>query len=452
MKTRTLAHASWFLAGLGLVFLGAAAAAVAESGSSEPLGSIGHAIRERGLLFGFLAVFFGGLALNLTPCAYPMIPITLAFFSGQSATKSRRRTWALAILYVSGMALSYAVLGLLAAQAGALFGAWLQHPAVLVVIAGAIVGLALSMFGLYDLQMPSFITRRLSRAPTGLLGAFSMGLVFGVVVAPCIGPFIGSLVLYVAEQSRPVLAFFLFFVLGLGMGLPYLVLGVAAHRVRHLPKAGAWLVWSKKALGLVLLGLALWFIRGLLPEWLLRPAVAVLLCAGGVYLGWLERSRSHGWRFQRLRWAAGAVLVGAAVAVLWPQPPAVPGVQWVPFSQTALEEAQRAHRPIVIDVYADWCLPCVELDHVTFRHPDVVAALQGVTTLRLDGTQELSPEAEAFATRYRVFGMPTVLLFDRTGKERMTLRLLGFEGPREFLKRLAVVLERAGDAAVEPFR
>ena len=167
MTTRTLTHASWFLTGLGLVFLGAAALVGAQSGSSEPLSWVGHAIRDRGLLFGFLAVFFGGLALNLTPCAYPMIPITLAFFSGQSATKSRRHTWALAMLYVSGMALSYAVLGLLTAKAGSLFGAWLQHPAVLVVIAGIIVGLALSMFGLYDLQMPSFVTRRLSRAPTG---------------------------------------------------------------------------------------------------------------------------------------------------------------------------------------------------------------------------------------------------------------------------------------------
>ncbi len=342
----------------------------------------------------------------------------------------------LAAFYVLGISLSYAALGMLTAQAGALFGFWLQKPAVLIIISLAIIGLSLSMFGVYDLQLPSVITRRLGRASDGPLGALGMGLVFGLIAAPCVGPFVGSLVLYVVEQGRPALGFLLFFVLGLGMGLPFLVLGVAANRITHLPKAGAWLVWSKKVIGVVLLGLALWFLRTLLADWVLRAAVVGLLVLGGLYLGWLERTRARSARFRWARWIMGLVLIASAVAVVWPQPPPVGTVNWVPFSEAAFDAARREGRPIVLDVYADWCLPCKELEHVTFQHADVTIVLNTMTTLRLDASQDLPAEAEAFADRYHIVGMPTILLFDRNGKERADLRLLGFEGPEEFLARL----------------
>jgi len=423
----------WFACCLGL--LSGAAHAATDPSPSHPLAWISEAIQHRGLLFGLIAVFFSGLALDLTPCVYPMIPVTLAFFSGQ-AKRSTAHTARLAAFYVLGISLSYAALGMLTAQAGALFGFWLQKPAVLIIISLAIIGLSLSMFGVYDLQLPSVITRRLGRASDGPLGALGMGLVFGLIAAPCVGPFVGSLVLYVVEQGRPALGFLLFFVLGLGMGLPFLVLGVAANRITHLPKAGAWLVWSKKVIGVVLLGLALWFLRTLLADWVLRAAVVGLLVLGGLYLGWLERTRARSARFRWARWIMGLVLIASAVAVVWPQPPPVGTVNWVPFSEAAFDAARREGRPIVLDVYADWCLPCKELEHVTFQHADVTIVLNTMTTLRLDASQDLPAEAEAFADRYHIVGMPTILLFDRNGKERADLRLLGFEGPEEFLARL----------------
>ena len=354
---------------------------------------MGDLISHHGLGLGLVAAFLGGLALNLTPCVYPMIPVTLAFFSGQAAG-SWRRTALLAACYVVGLSVSYAILGVLAARTGALLGSWLQQPAVLVGIAVVIVALSLSMFGLYDLRPPRVLTDRLGLASAGAGGAFVMGMVVGLLAAPCIGPFVLSLLLLVSQLANPVIGFLLFFVLGLGMGLPYLVLGMTANRLGRLPKAGAWLVWSKRVLGVVLLGVALHFVWPLLP--------------------------SHAWR---------------------PTPQAASSmVAWEPYSQAAFARAGRAHRPILIDVYADWCIPCVEMDHVTFHHPDVVQALAGVTTLRVDATRGVSDEAGELLERYHVYGAPTVLFFDRNGQEQEALRLSGFATPKEFLERLKRIL------------
>ena len=351
-----------------------------------------HLLSSHGL--ELVAVFFGGLALNLTPCVYPMIPVTLAFFGGQAAGSWQRSGW-LALCYVFGLSLSYALLGVLAARTGALFGSWLQQPAVLIVIALVIIALALSMFGLYDLRPPRVLTDRLGQASAGASGALVMGMVVGIVAAPCVGPFIISLLLLVGQLANPAAGFLLFFVLGLGMGLPYLVLGIAANRIGRLPKAGAWLVWSKRALGVVLLGVALHFLWPLLPSQAARIPT---------------------------REAASSL------------------VRWEPYSQAAFAHAQAAHRPVIIDVYADWCIPCVEMDRVTFHHPDVAQALAGVSTLRVDATRGVSDEASQLLERAQVYGAPTILLFGRDGRERADLRVEGFETPEEFLERLKRIL------------
>ena len=409
----------------------------------EPFGWLTELMHRHGVWVGLPAVFLGGLALNLTPCVYPMIPVTLAFFSHQ-ASGTTRRIVLLAVCYVLGISLSYALLGLLAAQTGALFGSWLQSPLVLVWIALAIVSLALSMFGVYEIRLPSAIANRLGAASTGLGGALLMGLMVGVVAAPCVGPFLVGLMLFISRLGNPAAGFLLFFVLGVGMGLPSLVLAIASSRIGGLPKAGAWLIWSKKALGIVLLGLALYFLRPLLPLRVLTASAAGLLASAGVYLGWLERSEGRGGRFVIVRRLAGVSLLLAALGVGWPsaspRPAAASPVAWVPYSQPALEQAQRAHQPIIVDIYADWCLPCVEMDHVTFRHPQIVQALQGVATLRVDATREVTPDAQTLLERYRIYGAPTILLFDRDGNERTELRVTGFATPDELLARLRQIL------------
>ena len=409
------------------------------TGPGQPLGWLGDFVSRHGLWVGLIAVFFGGLALNLTPCVYPMIPVTVAFFSGQAAG-SLRRSLHLAFLYVIGMSLNYALLGLVAARTGALLGSWLQQPAVLLAVAASMVGLSLSMFGFYDLRLPSSITTRFGQASTGLWGAFVMGLVVGLVAAPCIGPFVLGLLLFVSRLANPAAGFLVFFVLGLGMGLPYVILGAAANHIGRLPKAGGWLIWSKKVLGIMLVGLALYFVGPLVSTRVLWIAVIGLLLASGVYLGWLERS-SAGSRFRWVRRLVGSALVLSAVAIAWPRHAAGPAVPWVPYSDAAFEQARRDHRPILIDVYADWCLPCVEMDQVTFHDAKVIQTLASVSTLRVDATLDVSDETAAFLERYDVFGAPTILFFDRNGAERQDLRLLGFMPPGGFLQVLGQLLE-----------
>jgi len=347
-------------------------------------------LASHGMWLGLVVVFLGGLALNLTPCVFPMIPVTLAFFSGQAAGRVGYATW-LGVVYVAGMSLMYAILGMAAASTGALFGSWLQHPLVLVGLAGLVTALALSMFGLYELRPPRWVTRRLGEAKSGTAGALVMGLTVGLIAAPCIGPFILGLLVFVSELANPWAGFGIFLTLGLGMGLPYVFVGALANQMSRWPKAGAWLVWIKRALGVVLIGLALYF---------LKPVVAAVMPA--------------------------APTAGAARAPTWQ-----------PYTPQRLEQALQEGRPVLVDIYADWCLPCVEMDHVTFRHPEVVRALEPFATLRVDATQRVPPNAEPLLERYQVFGVPTLLVFDAEGRERPDLRVNGFVPPKELLTRLA---------------
>lgn len=404
----------------------------------QPFDWVSGVFSRHGLGVGLLAVFVGGLALNLTPCVYPMIPVTLAFFSNQ-ASGSLPRVLLLATLYVIGISLSYATLGFLAVQTGSLLGSWLQQPAVLVLVACVIGILSLSLFGVYAFRIPQALSGRLTKAWTGIGGAFLMGLVVGLVAAPCVGPFVLGLMLFVSRLGQPGTGILLFFVLGLGMGLPYIFLAVVANKVGRFPKAGEWLVWSKKILGCVLLGLALYFLRPLLSASLMKVAGVSLLVGTGIYLGWLDGSVSQHPLLRRVKHILGAVLLGAAIASAWPKSLPDKGssqVRWIPFDRVVFERTLNEQRPMIIDVYADWCLPCVEMDHVTLKHPDVVKALVSVATLRVDATREVSQDAGVLFERYDVFGVPTVLFFDRAGKERRELRLLGFVPPDEFLKRL----------------
>ena len=345
-----------------------------------------HVLAQPASGLWFAAAFLAGLALNLTPCVYPMLPVTIAFFSGQ--TKGRRAPLALlGLSYVVGMSLTYATLGLAAAKTGALFGSWLQHPAVLLSIAALIIALALGMFGLYELKPPAWIAQRFGQAPSGALGAFAMGLAVGLIAAPCVGPFILSLILLIGKLANPTLGFWLLFVMGLGMGLPFLLIGLLANRLARWPKSGPWLVWNKKALGVVLLGLAFYFVRPLLPMMATRTSTPA-----------------------------------ASVA-------------WRAYHPEALERARDAKQPAIVDTYADWCVPCVELDHVTFHDPRVVQRLSGFITLRIDATREVPDDAQPLLDRYGIIGVPTILLFDAEGREHPELRVSGFVSPDEMLKR-----------------
>ena len=374
-----------------------------------------------------------GVALNLTPCVYPVISITIAFFGGRSAG-TEAHTVRRALLYAFGICLSFTALGATAALTGSLFGAALQQPAVLGGVALVLVLLAASNFGVYTLRLPPALSERVSRSAEGGLGAFVMGLTMGLVAAPCVGPLIVALLVFVGSQQSVPLGLMLFFALGLGVGAPYVVLAALAGRLRRLPRGGGWLVWVEHIFGFVLLGMALWFAAPLLPPGWTHVATTLLLVAAAAVLGF--RALEDGAAFRWTRRALGLALLGVALGGLLEADAQAP-IPWRPFSEAAFERALDAGRPVLLDFGADWCLPCREMERTTFRDPDVVRAAEGFAPFKVDVTLG-DDDANAVMARFGVSGVPTYLVLRPDGREHE--RLVGFveaDRMRSVLERLA---------------
>ena len=401
---------------------------------------------EHGLL-AFFSIFLLGLGLNLTPCVYPMMSVTLALFGAREEKRLAARVPA-AIVYMLGIALTYSVLGVVAAFTGTLFGAALQSPWVLVSIAAILAVMALSMFGLFELQVPSSVLGRLSgNSATGLAGVFFSGLLVGLFAAPCVGPPIVALLAVVAQSGKPWFGFLAFFVLSIGLGLPYLILGTYTGLLQRLPRSGTWMVWVKKVFGILLFAVALFYLSLVLrPAWSAWVAPAALVI-GGLYLGFLEHSARASAGFTRFQRVAGALAVGLGVWLAVSMP--TKSVEWAPFTGERLTQATSQGKPVVLDFYADWCIPCHELDRSTFTHPEVQRVLARFVPLKVDLTNDKVEEVQALRARFNVNGVPTVLFLTPEGDEVPETRIVGFLPPRDFAARAEQALGAAGVAARE---
>ena len=389
------------------------------------------------MIWTLLGVFAGGIALNLTPCVYPLIPITVSYFGGHSG-KGRGKLIGHGLLYIGGLSITNSVLGVAAALTGGLMGAALQNPVVLGVIVAILLFFATSLFGFWQFRLPSGLTQAAAQTYFGYFGTVFMGLTLGIVAAPCIGPFVLGLLTWVASMGNPYLGFLIFFTLSLGLGLPLFFLALFSGQIEKLPRSGEWMVWVERLMGWVLVGMAAYFVRPILPKTAGAFVLAAAALAAAIHLGWIAKTQTS---FRLFEWFKSAVIVaGLALATLLIGGWVIrgPGVTWQPYSGEMLLEARNTKKPVIIDFTADWCAPCRELDEVTFHDPEIVKqAKADFIMVKVDLTRKGNPLHERLLRQYGVKGVPTVVFLDREGKERQDLRLVDFMPPDQFLIRMA---------------
>ncbi len=396
-------------------------------------------------------VFLGGILTALTPCVFPLIPITVAIFSGGGAKgRSRGKTTVLTLVYVLGMAATFVALGSAAALSGKVFGSVLSSPIVSVLLAVFFVVLAFSMFGAYDLALPSGLQQRLNKVGgAGFGGAFSMGLVAGLVAVPCTGPVLASILAYVAVHQSVQLGALLLFLYAIGVGVPFIVIGALSV---SLGKSGPWMDAVKSLVGIVLLAMALSYLRNAFPDLGLHlpesGPVLIYALAGlvalGILAGAVHKSFHGPTREKVLKGMGLALVLFGLTARLDVENVAMAasedsgGIGWVHQLDTGLAQAKAAHKPVFIDFYADWCAACKELDRKTYPDAKVRAEAKRFVPIKVDGTRS-SDELDKIYDTYGVEGLPTVLFIDSDGKVLKDPRLVGFVSPTEMVQILKKV-------------
>lgn len=421
-------------------------------------------ILQEGRPLPILAAFFvAGLLLAFTACLYPMIPILSGLIAGDRHRRQGARAFLLSLVYVESTAVAYAVAGVIAGLTGQAVQADLQSPWFLGAFAAMFIALALSMFGLYDLQLPSRWQTRLfeaSRHQRGgtLVGVAAMGAFSVLIVGACSGPALIAALVFISSTGNAWLGGLALFVLANGMGVPLLLIGTAAGK--WLPHAGHWMETVRRVFGVLFLAVALWMIERVLPAELSLALWGVLLLGCGVYLGGLDRLTGKAGGMQRLRKTGGllmllwgaAALIGAAAgggdlrqplrALTMASSDSVSTIPAREFRQVsnvqeleaALRRASTAGQSVLLDVYADWCAYCVELDERTFSDPRVQQLLSRAVRLRVDVTA-MNVAQKDLLQRLDVFLPPAVMFFGPDGHERRDLRVVGFLGPAPFLQR-----------------
>lgn len=398
-------------------------------------------------LFATLAIFLlMGVLLAFTPCVLPMIPILTGIIVGQNTKVSTRRAFLLSLSYVLGSSVTYAIAGLAAASMGSSLQAYMQQPLLIIIVSAIFIFLAASLFGVFHLRLPSWLQQHVNRVthkPQGgnFFGVVIMGAISTLIVSPCVtAPLIGVLI-YIGQTGDKLLGTAALFSMGLGMGIPLLLIGMSAGRL--LPKSGPWMVAIKEMFGILLLGMALWLSSRVIPEVVTR-ILWIALIAGALTYITINLARAK--RLHR-KWAytlgvvaglASLVLIAGTMKDLLSSPVMSNNfivVYDIKQLQKQLDIAQQQHRLVLLDFYADWCESCVVMDKTVFDQPKVQRALENYTLIRADLTANSNNE-EQLMQKFAVFAPPTVLLFNKSGEENDQHRIVGEVDVKEFLTRL----------------
>jgi thiol:disulfide interchange protein DsbD len=442
-----------------------------EYGEEWSADRIADYLDRKGLPLFLLVVFGFGLLMSLSPCIYPMIPITLAVIGAQSQEKGPVRGLIMSVTYVIGMAFVYAILGALSATVFSGITAFMQSPAVVVPIALLLLALSFSMFGAYELQAPAFLRDRLQGPGGGrrggLVGTFAMGLVAGLVASPCVGPFLAALLVWVATTGNWVLGFFTLFTFGMGMGMLLIGVGTFPALVGSMPRSGGWMDTVKKGMGLLLVAMAFYFVRpgAVLPAQVFYPLVGLATIIVAVFMGAFDSLNTESGWWPRASKALGLAVFIAGIYLLlgsflqhgflMPSPldqpgversampaqamvnPAVPtassvattpvpgAVPWATihtgenvqaFLDSERAAAKAAGRPVMIDFWAKWCVYCKKLDKTVWNVPVVVSESRRFVTIKVDATAPDDAEMEKLKEFYQVPGLPRVVFIDSRGE------------------------------------
>ncbi len=411
---------------------------------------------EQSLGLAMVVSFGFGILASLTPCVFPMVPITVSIFGATSG--SRKKGMALSGVFVLGIATLFTIIGVASAATGAMMGAALANKWVVVAIAGIFTALAASMFGAFEMALPSGLNNKLSTVGGGgFAGAFVLGLVMALVAAPCTGPFLTGMVLWIASTKSLVTGALTMFTFALGLGVPFFIAGGLAV---SLPKGGAWMLGIKWASGVVLAYMALSYLRDAFPAVKALTSssgvyggVAAVLLLAGLALGTVhilaERRKSpiaHLSKPMKLASIIPAV-AGAFMFLSWFNSPkahviseaeaAIPDIQWATDEEKARAQALTDKKPVIVDFGAEWCAACKELEHHTWPDGKVKQAASRFVNIKVDATDDDAPETKRLQKKYNVVGLPTVLVLDSTGKERA--RFNEYVPPEKFAAAIASI-------------
>jgi len=413
-----------------------------------------------------LVIFFGlGIGLALTPCVFPMYPILSGIIVGQGKKLSTGKAFTLSMAYVQGMAITYSLLGLVVASAGLKFQAALQHPAILIFLAVMFVLLSLSMFGMYDLKLPSKWQEKMNSMSNNqkggnLIGVFMMGVISGLVASPCTTAPLSGVLLYIAQSGDLLQGFLALYVLSMGMGIPLLIIGTSGGKL--LPRAGAWMDIIKTIFGFLLISVSVVLIGRIWPGLvsdLLWSVWAISLIGYLMHqnklskFNWQQSTRgvllllallaSFSYGFQALMTGFGHKTPQMTQAGIEGQTNTAAN-HFIPIKSLAdldreLDKASISGKTVMLDLYADWCVACKEFEAITFKNTDVAARMNQMVLLQADVTASDDIDI-ALLEQYGVLGLPTLLMFNQDGEQRKDLRVTGFMGPQDFAAHLDLLL------------
>lgn len=386
-------------------------------------------LSKGGILLALLFLFVGGLALNLTPCVYPMVPITIGFFSKQ------KKSILFSLFYFLGIVITYSLLGTLSAIGGSFFGSALQKPIVLVFVSLIIFLLSLSLFGLFTIKLPAFFSSK-TTGKIDFLSSFLMGAMVGLVAAPCLGPIILSLITFVASKGDAFLGFAFFLALSSGLGLPYLILSFFSSSIKNLPKSGEWMVSLERFFGFALVAVSIFIISPIMPLKLPEILYFFLGFISAIYFFKLIfiRNRILNFILMSISLFFSMQFINSIL------PKSEPKILFSQFEMENFLKEKNAGKLIMVDFYANWCIPCKEMEHKTFSNKEIQETLKNFVLYQVDLTKEPKGSIKSFVEEMDIQGIPTILFF-KNGEEIKNLRLVGYESPEEFKKRLENALK-----------